>query len=144
MRSVERPFDNLLLAVSRVHHLFILSRVSFRHVFSVVPSCIVHSFPDFLSSLNHAVELNKQISCTLQLTNKTDKQVTFKVKRILSCAFPGRRSQPRETKWYRTRSGLSLCDAADCRSRQRAPKSTVFGQTIAWWCPGPKLTLLVI
>jgi hypothetical protein len=64
------------------------------------------------SSLNHAVELNKQISCTLQLTNKTDKQVAFKVKRILSCAFPGRRSQPRETKWYRTRSGLSLCDTA--------------------------------
>jgi len=37
----------------------------------------------FFSSLNHAVELNKQISCKLQLTNKTDKQVAFKVKRIV-------------------------------------------------------------
>ncbi|KAG2582193.1 hypothetical protein PVAP13_6KG092000, partial [Panicum virgatum] len=34
----------------------------------------------FFPSLNHAVELNKQISCKLQLTNKTDKQVAFKVK----------------------------------------------------------------
>ncbi|PWZ27894.1 Vesicle-associated protein 1-2 [Zea mays] len=64
--------------------------------FPFVPSCIVHSFPDFLSSLNQAVELNKQISYTLQLTNKTDKQVAFKVKRILLCAFPGRRSHAKQ------------------------------------------------
>jgi hypothetical protein len=33
----------------------------------------------FSLPLNHAVELKKQISCGLQLSNKSDEQVAFKV-----------------------------------------------------------------
>jgi hypothetical protein len=42
-------------------------------------------------SLNHAVELKKQISCALQLTNKTDEQVAFKVNKHSSKNVPTKR-----------------------------------------------------
>ena len=54
----------------------------------------------FFLSPKHAVELNKQISCTLQLTNKTDKQVAFKVKRIILVNSSGK-SSVITRKWQR-------------------------------------------
>lgn len=42
------------------------------------------NFSTLVLSLKHAVELNKQISCSLQLTNKTDEQIAFKVNKSSS------------------------------------------------------------
>jgi hypothetical protein len=84
MHCVER--DNSLLVVSWVHHFLILFGVQFNicYVFSnhfeVIRGHPILFFSFLISSLNHAVELNKQFSCTLPLTNKTNKQVTFKFK----------------------------------------------------------------
>jgi len=61
--------------------------------------CFLMSLYFFLSP-KHAVELNKQISCTLQLTNKTDKQVAFKVKRIILVNSSGK-SSVITRKWQR-------------------------------------------
>jgi hypothetical protein len=59
----------LSIFVLWVQHLTICDRAL---LFPFVNSLLVFS-------LNNAVELKKQISCALQLTNKTDEQVAFKV-----------------------------------------------------------------
>ena len=48
---------------------------------SIVLLClIVFCFDDFSFSLGWLVELKKQISCSLQVSNKTESHVAFKVK----------------------------------------------------------------
>ena len=108
MCFVELPFDNFLRAVSRVHFFYpfwvhfddfslVSSHFEVTRGRPVLFLCSLTS--SLFCSLCHAVELNKQISCTLQLTNKTDKQVAFKVNESFLSIFGHKKLC--KTKWYR-------------------------------------------